>query len=281
MRKELSLSFILSHETTCDCQTMQEWRWKMPQDKWFKSISSSREGTCLSLQACDLFPGEHIKRRATCWASYISLVVDPQRDSPTPAHGQQRGLPSPAARPEYLFPLRLCNESPAPASLTVAAVPSLINSLEKKGLSNQTNLGCSAEVSRLKRRKIESANYLWEAGTLVYLFSKELETSTQEKTTPIVICIVFSTCERLLQFSSETLKTESMGFIASRRQETLRLSKKRKSSAFISIKLSVFSYQHQHAFSCLYNTAFITLSTLLLLTKWKCMQTWKLVYFFI
>lgn len=55
--------------------------------------------------------------------------------------------------------------------------------------------------------------------------------------------------------------------------------KKRKKSAFISIKLSVFSYQSQYAFSCLYNTAFISLSNLLLLTKWKCLQIQKLLCF--
>ena len=77
-------------------------------------------------------------------------------------------------------------------------------------------------------------------------------------------------------FFPKPLKTESMSFIAAQRPEFLRLSKKRKKSAFVSIKLNVFSYQSQYAFSCPNNTAFISLSTLLLLTKWKCLR--KLLY---
>lgn len=108
--------------------------------------------------------------------SYICLIVDHQLDSSTSAHSQvlQGGFQA------VLFPLRLYYKSPAPALLTVTIIPSLINSLEKKDLSNQTNLECSAEVSRLKRRKIGSANYLlryWEAGTLVYLFFKKEQKS--------------------------------------------------------------------------------------------------------
>lgn len=55
--------------------------------------------------------------------------------------------------PADLFPLKLYHKSPAPALPTVTIVPSLINSLEEKDLSNQTNLECSAEVSKIKEKK--------------------------------------------------------------------------------------------------------------------------------
>jgi hypothetical protein len=63
----------------------------------------------------------------------------------------------------------------------------------------------SAELSRLKRRRIGSANYLLrekEAGAMVYFFLKAHESQMlKKKKALIVISIVFFTRQKVLHFS--------------------------------------------------------------------------------
>lgn len=222
------------------------------------------------------FRGTH--QETTYWASSLNLIVGHQFDLSTSLSGcgktnpqvLQWGLLANLIHIEAI--LRITCSCTADVSIVL----SLIKSLEWKDLSTQTNSGMLCRGKQIKEKK-NRVNQLFVKGVErkhyhVPLFKRTWIKGVKEFL--IALCIVFSMRQKsLLHFFFKAFEDRISELHCSTETRVSQTVKKRKKSAFVSIKLSVFSYQSQYAFSCLYNTAFISLSTFLLLTTWKCLQT--------
>lgn len=147
---------VFHHEMWgCHCQreTVQEWRRRCPR-RMTGSTSSLREATRMSPHVCDLFPRKHIKRwghspscfyksnsGSSAWLICICSLAGGKND------------PQVLQGVDCLITLRLYYKSPAPASLIVSTVLSLIKSPEWKDLSNQTNSGTLCRSKHIKEKK--------------------------------------------------------------------------------------------------------------------------------